>query len=39
MLIDFSGVQIADDPAFSQLPLATVKDLYLKVEFLPLLVP
>lgn len=37
VLIDLRGVQIADDPIFSRLPLVEAQDLYLKVEFLPLL--
>src|ERR1700691_1364404 len=37
VLIDLSGVQVAGDPAFSRLPLVQAQDLYLKVEFLPLL--
>src|SRR5271163_2193154 len=35
--IDLSGVQVAGDPAFSQLPLLEAEDVYLKVDFLPLL--
>ena len=37
VLIDLNTVQVADDPAFSQLPLVQAQDVYLKVEFLPLL--
>src|SRR5271167_2019047 len=37
VLIDLNTVQVADDPAFSQVPLVQAQDVYLKVEFLPLL--
>lgn len=37
VLIDLNGVQVADDPAFSQLPMIEARHVYLKVEFLPLL--
>lgn len=35
--IDVTGVKLADDPAFSQLPFVQASDVYLKVEFVPLL--
>jgi uncharacterized protein involved in outer membrane biogenesis len=37
VLIDLNTVQVADDPGFSQLPLIQAQDIYLKVEFIPLL--
>src|ERR1700757_5350702 len=37
VMMDVSGVKIADDPAFSQLPFLQAGDIYLRVEFLPLL--
>ena len=35
--IDVSGVKVADDPSFSQLPLLQASDVYLNLELLPLL--
>ena len=35
--IDVTGVKLADDPAFSQLPFIQAGDVFLKVELLPLL--
>ena len=35
--IDVTGVKLADDPAFSQLPFVQASDVFLKVELLPLL--
>jgi uncharacterized protein involved in outer membrane biogenesis len=37
VMMDISGVKIADDPAFSQLPFIQAGDVYAKVEFVPLL--
>jgi len=37
VMVDVSGVKIADDPAFSQLPFLQAKDVYVQVEFVPLL--
>jgi AsmA-like C-terminal region/AsmA family len=37
VMMDVSGVKIDDDPAFSQLPFLQAGDIYLRVEFLPLL--
>ncbi|HXZ87434.1 MAG TPA: AsmA-like C-terminal region-containing protein [Candidatus Binataceae bacterium] len=37
VMMDVSGVKIADDPAFSQLPFLQANDVYLQVEFVPLL--
>jgi hypothetical protein len=37
VLIDLSGVQVADDHSFSSLPMIEARDVYLKVEFIPLL--
>ncbi len=37
VMVDVSSVKIADDPAFSQLPFLQANDVYLQVEFLPLL--
>jgi len=35
--IEITGIKLADDPAFSQLPFVQADDVLLKVEFLPLL--
>jgi hypothetical protein len=35
--IEITGVKLADDPAFSQLPFVQAADVLLKAEFLPLL--
>jgi uncharacterized protein involved in outer membrane biogenesis len=35
--MDVAGVQVADDSAFSQLPFLRANDVYVNVEFLPLL--
>ncbi|MBI3760033.1 MAG: AsmA family protein, partial [Deltaproteobacteria bacterium] len=35
--IEITGVKIEDDPAFSQLPFVQADDVFLKVQFLPLL--
>ncbi|HJU11426.1 MAG TPA: AsmA-like C-terminal domain-containing protein [Candidatus Binataceae bacterium] len=35
--IDVSGVKVADDPSFSQLPFLQASDVYVNVELLPLL--
>jgi uncharacterized protein involved in outer membrane biogenesis len=35
--IEITGVKLADDPAFSQLPFVQADDILLKVEFWPLL--
>ncbi len=35
--IEITGVKLADDPAFSQLPFVQADEVLLKVEFLPLL--
>ncbi|MGH8012269.1 MAG: AsmA family protein [Candidatus Binataceae bacterium] len=37
VMVDVSGVRIADDPAFSSQPMLTARDVYVKVAFLPLL--
>lgn len=37
VMMDVTGVKIADAPAFSQLPFLQAGDIYLRVEFLPLL--
>jgi len=37
VMMDVSGVKIGDDPAFSQLPFLQADDVYLQVEFVPLL--
>ncbi|MGH7987927.1 MAG: AsmA family protein [Candidatus Binataceae bacterium] len=37
VMVDVSGVQVADDPAFSPQPMLTAHDVYVKVAFLPLL--
>src|SRR6202035_836055 len=37
VMLDLSGVKVADDPAFSQLPFLQAKDVYVQVEFVPLL--
>src|SRR5260370_19485599 len=37
VMMDISGVEMADDPAFSQLPLVPAGGVYAKVEFVPLL--
>ncbi|MGH7906460.1 MAG: AsmA family protein [Candidatus Binataceae bacterium] len=36
VVVDLSGVKIADDPSFSRLPMLTAQDIYCKVRFLPL---
>lgn len=35
--IEITGVKLADDPTFSQLPFVQAADVFLKVEFVPLL--
>jgi hypothetical protein len=35
--IEITGIKLADDPAFSQLPFVQAADVLLKVEFVPLL--
>lgn len=35
--MDVSGVKVADDPSFSQLPFLQASDVYVNVELLPLL--
>jgi AsmA protein len=37
VMMDLSGVKVADDPAFSQLPFVQAGDLFVNVEFMPLL--
>jgi hypothetical protein len=37
VMVDVSGVKVADDPAFSQLPFLQANDVYVQVEFVPLL--
>ncbi|HTT77014.1 MAG TPA: AsmA-like C-terminal region-containing protein [Candidatus Binataceae bacterium] len=37
VMIDLNTVQVAGDPRFSPLPLLQAHDIYLKVEFIPLL--
>jgi len=37
VMMDVSGVKVADDPAFSRLPFLQASDVYLQVEFVPLL--
>ena len=37
VMMDITGVKVADDPAFSQLPFVQAGDVYAQVEFVPLL--
>jgi hypothetical protein len=37
VIMDVSGVQVADDPSFSQSPFLEASDVYVNVELLPLL--
>lgn len=37
VMVDVSGVKVADDPAFSQIPFLQANDVYVQVEFVPLL--
>src|SRR5438552_2796312 len=37
VMMDITDVKIAEDPAFSQIPFVQAGDVYVKVQFLPLL--